>query len=81
MSKIKNYLWDVDKDHQMLLDLTYEVMGDLDIGDGVIHFKDVLFCLRIYGAVTGFDEAFVLAAANEYVAHYGKVLAIDNGVA
>ena len=69
----------MDKDHQMLLDLIHEVMGDLDIGDGVIHFEDVLFCL--YGAVTGFDEAFVLAAANEYVAHYGKVLAFDNGVA
>ena len=69
----------MDKDHQMLLDLTYEVMGDLDIGDGVIHFEDVLFCL--YGAVSGFDETFVLQAANDYVAKNGLFLAFDNGVA
>jgi hypothetical protein len=54
-------------------------MGDLDIGDGVIHFEDVLFCL--YGAVSGFDETFVLQAANDYVAKNGLFLAFDNGVA
>jgi hypothetical protein len=52
--------------------LLHDVLEDLACVDGVIHFEDVLDCL--YGAVTGFDETFVLTEAIAYVAHYGLVL-------
>lgn len=53
-----------------LRDTLYDILDD-----GITDMQSIMSALR--GAVTGFDEAEVLAEANAYLCHYGKTVEMN----